>query len=122
MPFLLMIAAASADLDTLDQAVQRCDRAAVNPMFEGEAAQRSQFLLDTYHEQEGIVADRFALNDQQRALRESTTMKSAEKSASQKQLDLQQAALDDRQKALTTSECSTAFTMMRWMRFAATFY
>jgi hypothetical protein len=34
---LLFIAAASADLDALDQAVTHCERAAVNPMFAGEA-------------------------------------------------------------------------------------
>jgi len=33
---LLLLAAASADLDALDQAVARCDRTSVNPMFAGE--------------------------------------------------------------------------------------
>jgi hypothetical protein len=93
---LLFLAAASADLDTLDQAVTRCDRAAVNPMFAGEAARRSQFLLDAYHEQEAIVADRLALAEQRRTLRDAGAIKAAD----QKQLDVQQADLDDRQKAL----------------------
>ena len=93
---LLFLAAASTDLDALDQAVARCDRAAVNPMFAGEAARRSQFLLDAYHEQEAIVNDRLALADQRRTLREGSPVKTSE----QKQLDLQQASLDDRQKAL----------------------
>ena len=93
---LLFLAAASADLDALDQAVAHCERAQVNPMFAGEAARRSQFLLDAYHEQEGIVSDRLALTDQRRALRQASSVKAAE----QKQLDLQQADLDDRQKAL----------------------
>jgi hypothetical protein len=93
---LLFLAAASADLDALDQAVAQCDRGAVNPMFAGEAARRSQFLLDAYREQAGIVADRLALRDAQRAARESAKLKPAD----QKQFDLQQAALDDRQKAL----------------------
>jgi hypothetical protein len=93
---LLFLAAASADLDTLDQAVARCDRAAVNPMFAGEAARRSQFLLDAYHEEEAIVADRLALADQRRTLRDAGPIKAAD----QKQLDLAQADLDDRQKAL----------------------
>ena len=97
---LLFLAAASADLDALDQAVARCDRAAVNPMFAGEAARRSGFLLDAYHEQEAIVNDRLALSDQRRALREATDVKAAGRKDSDKQLDLQQAALDDRQKAL----------------------
>ena len=72
---LLFLAAASVDLDTLNQAVAHCDRAAVNPMFAGEAGRRSQFLLDAYHEQEAIVNDRLTLADQRRALREDSSMK-----------------------------------------------
>ena len=93
---LLFLAAASADLDALDQAVAHCERAQANPMFAGEAARRSQFLLDAYHEQDGIVSDRLALTVERRALRQASSVKPAE----QKQLDLQQADLDDRQKAL----------------------
>jgi len=93
---LLLLAAASADLDALDQAVARCDRSAANPVFSGEAARRSQFLLDAYREQETIVADRLALADQRRTLREAGPIKASE----QKQLDLQEAAIEDRQKAL----------------------
>ena len=97
---LLLLAAASADLDALDQAVARCDRNAANPVFSSEAARRSQFLLDAYRQQEGIVNDRLGLADQRRMLRESTVTKLAEQKQEEKQLDLQQAALDDRQKAL----------------------
>ena len=97
---LLFLAAASADLDTLNQAVAHCDRAAVNPMFAGEAGRRSQFLLDAYHEQEAIVNERLALADQRRALREDSSTKPAEQKELEKQLDAQQADLDDRQKAL----------------------
>ena len=97
---LLLLAAASVDLDTLNQAVAHCDRAAVNPMFAGEAGRRSQFLLDAYHEQEAIVNDRLTLADQRRALREDSSMKAAEQKELEKQLDAQQADLDDRQKAL----------------------
>jgi hypothetical protein len=97
---LLFLAAASADLDALDQAVARCDRAAANPAFSGEAARRSRFLLDAYKEQEAIVADRLTLADQQRTLREATDLKPADLKQTEKQLSLQQAALDDRQKAL----------------------
>jgi hypothetical protein len=97
---LLVLAAASADLDALDQAVAKCDRAAANPAFSGEAARRSQFLLDAYKEQEAIVADRLTLADQQRTLREATDLKPADVKQTEKQLSLQQAALDDRQKAL----------------------
>jgi hypothetical protein len=93
---LFLLAAASADLDALDQAVARCDRVAANPAFAGEAARRSQFLLDAYREQEAIVADRLALADQRRALREAGPIKASEA----KQLDLQDQAIEDRQKAL----------------------
>ena len=99
MPLLLLVAA-SADLDALDQAVARCDRNAVNPMFAGEAARRSEFLLDAYRQQASIVADRLALTDQRRALREATDLKAADRKDTEKQLDLLQAALEDRQKAL----------------------
>jgi hypothetical protein len=98
---LLLLAAASADLDSLDQAVARCDRPAANPVFWSEAARRSQFLLDAYREQEAIVNDRLALADQRRTFREAAApAKPAEQKQLEKQLDLQQAALDDRQKAL----------------------
>ncbi len=106
MPLLYLAAAsadlagASADLDSLNQAVERCDRSAVNPMFAGEAGRRSQFLLDAYHEQQAIVSDRLALAEQRRALRVASDVKVAEQKQTQKQLDLQQADLDDRQKAL----------------------
>jgi hypothetical protein len=97
---LLLLAAASADLDALDQAVARCDRGAANPVFSAEAARRSQFLLDAYREQEGIVNERLSLNDQRRAVRETPPAKPAEQKQVEKQLDLEQAALEDRQKAL----------------------
>jgi hypothetical protein len=97
---LLLLAAASADLDALDQAVARCDRNAANPVFSSESARRSQFLLDAYREQEGIVNERLTLNDQRRTLRETPPIKPAEQKQAEKQLDLQQAALEDRQKAL----------------------
>ena len=93
---LLLLAAASADLDALDQAVARCDRVAVNPVFSAEAARRAQVLLDTYKEQESIVADRLALAEQRRTFREAGPIKAAD----DKQLQLQEGAIDDRQKAL----------------------
>ena len=93
---LLLLAAASADLDALDQAVARCDRHAANPVFAGEAARRSQFLLDAYRDQEAIVADRLALADERRGLRETGPVKASV----QKDLQLRDAAIEDRQKAL----------------------
>ena len=78
----------------------RCDRTAANPVFAGEAARRSQFLLEAYREQEAIVTDRLSLNDQRRTLRETPPSRLAEQKQLEKQLDLQDAALEDRQKAL----------------------
>jgi hypothetical protein len=94
---LLFLAAASADLDTLDHAVARCDRGVANPAFSSEAARRSQALLGAYREQEAIVAARLDLAQRRRELREA----SAKKNASEEQkLSLEEAALEDRQRAL----------------------
>jgi hypothetical protein len=96
MPFLLLAAAASADLDALDQAVARCDRNVANPAFSGETARRSQFLLDAFREEEAIVAARASLTDRRRLWREAERPSIADDKA----LKLEEAALDDRQKAL----------------------
>jgi hypothetical protein len=93
---LLFLAAASADLDALDQAVARCDRTAANPAFAGESARRSEFLLDAYREQEAIVAARSDLSTRRRTWRESTRPSASDDKA----LKLEEAALEDRQKAL----------------------
>ena len=97
---LLFLAAASADLDALDQAVAHCDRKVSNPVFSAEASRRAQFLRDAYREQESIVNERLTLADQRRALRTATEVKPTDVKQSEKQLDLRQADLDDRQKAL----------------------
>ena len=65
---LLILAAASAELSALDQAVARCDRGVANPAFSSESARRSQFLLDTYREQEAIVAARLDLSQRRATL------------------------------------------------------
>ena len=93
---LLLLATASADLDAIDQAVTQCDRASANPAFAGEAARRSQFLVDVYKEQEAIVNARVAIASERQALRDAGGATSAQ----DKDLDAQSAALDDRQKAL----------------------
>jgi len=93
---LVLLAAASADLDAIDQAVTRCDRNAANPAFASETARRSQFLLDAYREQEAIVAERLVIAGHRRTLREAGTIKPADDKA----IKLQDAALDDRQHAL----------------------
>jgi hypothetical protein len=97
---LLLLAAASADLDALEQAVSHCDRKLSNPVFSAEAARRAQFLLDAYREQEAIVNDRLLLANGRRQLRDDTTARPNESRQAEKQLDLQQADIDDRQKAL----------------------
>lgn len=96
---LLFLAAASTDLGALDQAVTRCDRNAVNPVFAGEGARRSEFLLEAYREQQAIVADRADLAERRRAWRESASPSAADDKA----LKLAEANVDDRQKALNDS-------------------
>ena len=93
---LLLLAAASAELDALDQAVARCDRASANPAFSQEAARRSSFLLDTYREQEAIVAARLDISQRRATLREAGAIKASD----EKQLKLEEAAVEDRQRAL----------------------
>ena len=94
---LLFLAAASADLDTLDQAVARCDRGVANPAFSNESARRSEFLLGAYREQEQIVTARLDLAQRRRDLREASAKKN---SAEEQKLTLEEAAIEDRQSAL----------------------
>ena len=96
---LLFLAATSTDLGALDQAVARCDRNAANPVFAGEGARRSEFLIEAFREQQAIVADRADLAERRRAWRESATPNPADDKA----LKLAEANLDDRQKALNDS-------------------
>ena len=93
---LLFLAAVSADLDALDQAVTHCDRGFANPVFSAEAGRRSSFLLATYREQESIVAARLDVSQRRAALREAGAIKAAD----EKRLSLEEAAIEDRQKAL----------------------
>ena len=93
---LLFLAAASVDLDALDQAVARCDRAAASPAFSQESARRSLFLLNAYKEQEAIVAARADIATRRRAWRESDKPAADDDKA----LKLEEAALEDRQRAL----------------------
>ena len=99
MPLFLLAAATSTDLGALDQAVARCDRNAVNPVFAGEGARRSEFLIEAFREQQAIVGERSDLAERRRAWRESATPSAADDKA----LKLQEANLDDRQKALNDS-------------------
>lgn len=95
IPFLFL-AAVSADLDALDQAVAHCDRGFANPAFSAEAGRRSSFLLETYREQESIVAARLDVSQRRATLREAGAIKAAD----DKKLSLEEAAIEDRQKAL----------------------
>jgi hypothetical protein len=93
---LLFLAAVSADLDALNQAVARCDRGMANPVFAAENAQRSTFLLDTFREQESIVAARLDLSQRRATLREAGAIKASD----EKHMKLEEAAIEDRQRAL----------------------
>ena len=93
---LLFLAAASADLDSLNRAVAQCDRGTANPAFSSEAAQRSAFLLDTFREQESIVAARLDVSQRRATLREAGPIKAAD----ERKLSLEDAAIEDRQRAL----------------------
>ena len=95
MPLLFLVAA-SAELDALNHAVARCDRGMANPAFSAETAQRSAFLLDTYREQESIVAARLDVSQRRAALREAGAIKAAD----EKKFSLEEAAIEDRQRAL----------------------
>ena len=96
MMSLLFLVAASAELDALNQAVARCDRGMANPAFSSEAGQRSTFLLDTYREQEAIAAARLDLTQRRATLREAGAIKAAD----EKKFSLEEAAIEDRQRAL----------------------
>ena len=96
MMSLLFLVAASAELDALNQAVARCDRGMANPAFSSEAAQRSTFLLDTYREQEALVAARLDVAQRRATLREGGAIKASD----EKKLSLEEAAIEDRQRAL----------------------
>ena len=93
----LLFLAASAELQTLDQAVAQCNRAVLNPAFSAESGRRSQFLLDAYGEQEAIVAARLALAERRRLLREAAGKKNVEE---ERAIALEDALLEDRQRAL----------------------
>jgi hypothetical protein len=93
---LLLLAAASADLEAIDQAVTQCDRNSANPAFAGEAARRSQFLVDVYKQEADIVNARLAIAAQRQALQQA----GGHTTAQERDLDLQNATLDDKQKAL----------------------
>jgi hypothetical protein len=87
---------ATADFAALDKGVAACDRSVVNPVFAGEAGRRSAFLSEAFAEQEAIVALRADLMARRRAIREGR----GAIGDTDKDLSLQQLAVDDRQRAL----------------------
>lgn len=93
----LLFLAASAELQALDQAVAQCNRAVINPAFSAESGRRSQFMLETYREQEAIVAARLGLAERRRLLREATGKKNAEE---ERVIALEEALIEDQQRAL----------------------
>lgn len=96
---LILLAAAAADLDSLDDAIGRCDRAAATPIFADETRRRAQFLVDAYRTQESIVTDRGQLIQDRADAREAGTADTA----ANKDFDLRDRALDDRQRSLNDS-------------------
>ena len=74
----------------MDAAIERCDRAAVLPVFAQEMRRRSQFVSHAYAEQARISAERAELA----ACRQATPPLAADVIASR------QLALDDRQRVL----------------------
>lgn len=116
IPFLFL-AAVSADLDALDQAVAHCDRGFANPAFSAEAGRRSSFLLETYREQESIVAARLDVSQRRATLREAGAIKAAD----DKKLSSKRRRSRIARRRSTTSACSKAFDRMRWIRCAAFF-
>jgi len=92
----MVMASASADLDALGNAVATCDRPMVNAAFSAEMTRRSEFMRQTFREQEEIVDARRALAQRRREARSglATTAESMDA------LDAEGVAIEDRQRAL----------------------
>lgn len=90
----------SIDLPALDVAIERCERAAVLPVFAAEGRRRSAAVTAFYQEQVLIAAERLATAGKRRALREGGTAAGTEAPVTDQELSLRQLALDDRQRAL----------------------
>ena len=93
------------DLPFLDDAIERCERGKVLPIFATEPTRRNAALTTAYVEQAAISAQRVDVAARRRLLRESALGKPAGTAppaagASDAELALAQLALDDRQRAL----------------------
>lgn len=91
------------DFPALDDAIERCDRAVILPVFAAESRRRSAATTAFFQEQAQIAAERLATAEQRRALRETAVPPVAGENpatTSDQALALRQLALDDRQRAL----------------------
>lgn len=98
LPLLFLSLSQAVDaptLSALSEAVSRCDRGAVTPVFTGEEERRSRFLIDAYGEQEAIITARAALNLRRQSLRAGPVANDTEELARS-----EAEALSDRQQAL----------------------
>ena len=86
----------TADFTALDKGVEACDRKIVQPVFAAESARRSAFLTAAFAEQEAIVTLRADIVSRRRAIREGN----GAAGDTDKDLALQQLAIEDRQRAL----------------------
>ena len=107
MPVLLLTLiapaiTASTNLSPLDDAIDRCQRELVLPVFAAEPTLRSVFLTSALNEQAAISAHRLDVAGKRRVLREnaSGTARPPATAESDQELALVQLALDDRQRAL----------------------
>lgn len=83
------------DFTAFDQAIERCDRPAVLPVFAQEMRRRSQFVSEAYAEQVRISAERQQLAAARRAAADVPALSPELANARQVMLDDRQRALDD---------------------------
>ena len=105
---LMTALVASPDFEALDRAIARCDRSLINPAFAAEAERRSRFLTEAYRDQEQIVAERRAIAEQRRALRELPEDEAPAQDEpvveiSEEELSMRALLVEDRQRALNDS-------------------
>ena len=93
---LAFLASISDDIDTLGTAVAKCDRPVVNATFSAEVGRRSDFMRQTFREQEAIVAARRDLAQRRLALRSNGGAQAPGLAV----LDNEGAIIEDRQRAL----------------------
>jgi len=93
----------TVDLAALDEAIERCERSQILPVFASEAQRRSGVMTLFVQEQEQITTARMEVTNKRRWLREGAAHSEAPEhsvAADDHELALRQLALDDRQRAL----------------------